>query len=204
MGSMMTSQLGADIGAFKPFRAIKKVGKGVAKGAKIVGKGVVAVHMIPIKLAIKAVVKLALPLSRVLCKAPRAVLKTGSTAAGVSPDTVPLFCTAVAVRNMSQVRKLLPKMLKVAVKIAAVGAFPPIAAPLAVIRRVPGLKLVPGLKFLAGSPAWDDSELLGDALEATDDEVLLGALNPIGTAAGVTIGVSALAAASGLWLALRR
>lgn len=165
--------------SLNPVRGIKKAASGAAKvgkvagrGAIAAGKGAVAVAMLPHKLLMQAIVKIAVPLARTLCSAPQPILQAGAMAANVSVNVVPLFCTAVRVRNMSQIRTLLPPVLKIAVKVAATGAFPGIVPVLATIKAVPGLKLVPGLSFLAGAGpavAYDangySNSLFGDAGE---------------------------------------
>lgn len=138
-------------------RAAKGVAKGVSKGAVAAGRGAVAagrtaanVALLPHKILLRVVLKAAIPLARTMCSAPEEILQAGAVAANVSVSVVPLFCAAVRANNMSQVRALLPQVLKIAVKVAATGAFPALGPTLAMIRAIPGLRLVPGLSFLAG------------------------------------------------------
>lgn len=200
-------------------KGISKGAKGVAKGAKAVGKVAVSAALLPFKLAMAAVIKLAIPLGRALCMAPPPILSVGAASAGVSMNVVPMFCTALNLRNMGEVRRLLPPVLKIAVKVAATGAVPGVGPALSAIRVVPGLKLIPGLKFLAGADANDDLAMsdinnFGYALAQMSDEELAGAIDEMssfGAATltpnvgyGVGVGVGALALATGLLFAFRR
>lgn len=124
-------------------RGLKKVGKGVVKAHVKVGKGVVKAHvavtklalLLPLKIAVKATQKI----GRILCKAPPQLLELAATQANVDPAFIPLFCAAVRESKISvgSVRRLLPPALKVASKLAAAGAFPPIVPVLAVVRKMP-------------------------------------------------------------------
>lgn len=130
-------------------RGFKKVGKGVGKVGKGVGKvGVGAVKavgnlaLLPLKLLVKATVKL----GRALCKAPPGLLELAAQQANVSPKFIPMFCAAVRTNRIgvSAVRRLLPPALKIASKMAASGAFPPIVPVLRVVRFIPGVNRFAG------------------------------------------------------------
>lgn len=130
-------------------RGFKKVGKGVGKVGKGIGKvGVGAVKMaanlalLPLKLLVKATVKL----GRALCKAPPGLLALAAQQANVNPKFIPMFCTAVRTNRIGvrAVRNLLPPALKIASKMAASGVFPPIVPVLRVIRYIPGVNRFAG------------------------------------------------------------
>jgi hypothetical protein len=123
-------------------RGIKKGAKGVGKGAVKVGKSGVAVGKMATNLALlplKYLLKAARSIGVTLCKAPPQLLQSAAVAANVDPKFIPLFCTAVRENKLGlgNVRRLLPPLLKVASKMAAAGAFPPIVPALAVIKHIP-------------------------------------------------------------------
>jgi hypothetical protein len=78
---------------------------------------------------------------RTLCNAPPQLLQLAAQQANVDPAFIPLFCAAVRENkfSLSSVRRLLPPALKIAAKMAATGAFPPIVPVLAVVKRIPGM-----------------------------------------------------------------
>jgi hypothetical protein len=122
----------------------KKVGKGAYKysGTKLAVKSSVAVTKVATKLALlplKYLLKAAMTIGRTLCKAPPQALRLAAQQANVDPAFIPLFCAAVRENKftLSSVRRLLPPALKVASKMAAAGAFPPIVPVLAVVKRLP-------------------------------------------------------------------
>lgn len=169
--------------------SLRKIGKGIAKGAKSVGKGVAkgakaaaSVATLPFRLAMQAVLKLTIPLGRALCTVPKPILSAGATSASVNVNVVSMFCTALNLRNMDEVRKLLPPVLKIAVKVAATGAVPGVGPALAAIRAVPGLRLIPGLSFLAGTAVAGDPitatiDGFGAALESISDADIAAAID---------------------------
>lgn len=205
---MLTTDLG-----FKPFKAVSRVAKGaakgVAKGAKTAAKTAVKVAMLPVTLQLQIIQKVMVPIARTLCQAPEPVLRMGAAAAGVNPNVVPLFCQAVRVKNMSQVRALLPQVMKIAVKVAATGAFPAIGPALAAVRMIPGIKMVPGLSFLAGANGGYvdleglDGEMLGqlteELLSGVTDEELGATFNIANVGVGVALGISLIAIGMGLF-----
>jgi hypothetical protein len=124
----------------------KKVGKGAYKysGTKLAVKSSVAVTKVATKLALlplKYLLKAAMTVGRTLCKAPPQLLQLAAQQANVDPVFIPLFCAAVRENKftLASVRRLLPPALKVASKMAAAGAFPPIVPALAIVRRIPGV-----------------------------------------------------------------
>ena len=205
---MLTTDLG-----FKPLKSVRRAAsgaaRGVARGAKAAGKAAVKVAMLPVTLQLQIIQKVMIPIARTLCSAPEPVLRMGAAAAGVNPNTVPLFCQAVRIKNMSQVRALLPQVMKVAVKVAATGAFPAIGPALAAIRAIPGIKMVPGLSFLAGANGGYvdleglDGEMLGqlteELLSGVTDEELGATFNIANIGVGVALGISLIAVGMGLF-----
>lgn len=219
----MISATGEDQFGISFKKLAKGVGKGIAKGAKGVGKGAVAAgkvaaqaYLLPFKLALKAVIKLVIPMGRALCAVPTPILSVGATAAGVSMNVVPMFCTALNLRNMAEVRRLLPPVLKIAVKVAATGAAPGLSQAINMIRIVPGLKLIPGLSFLAGPDEFgaEPSTLelldaipmyvLESAVDEMSDAELEGAIDAPKYGVGLALGLSGAALATGLYFAFRR
>ncbi len=85
----------------------------------------------------KFIMRIARPLARVICRVPRWILRRGAQAAGVNPRYISSFCKAVRIRNMNQIRRLLPIAMAIGVKIAAQGAFPPIVPVMRFIKRIP-------------------------------------------------------------------
>lgn len=139
------------------FKSIKRGIKKAGKVTKKVGKVAVKASVAPITYGVKANVALAkmgaklalLPLKYLikaartigvtLCNAPPPLLEQAAIQANVDPAFIPLFCTAVRENKFSlgSLRRLLPPGLKVAGKLAATGAFPPIVPVLAVVKRMP-------------------------------------------------------------------
>jgi len=189
-------------------RGLKKVGKGAYKysGTGLVVKGNIAFAKLSAKLALlplKFLLKAVRALGKVICQAPPQLLNLAAQQAGVDPVFIPAFCTAVNLNkwSLSSVRRMLPPALKIASKLAASGAFPPIVPALAIVRHIPYVGKFAGAEF--GSyhsdlrnptlkKAVDTLEVfaLADHLEAIDDndvraiglsdvdrEVLRGLLN---------------------------
>jgi hypothetical protein len=127
----------------------KSIGRGIKKGAKGVGRGVVkvgktgyAVGKFSVNLAalpLKYLLKAARAIGVTFCKAPPRLLEQAAIAANVDPKFLPLFCAAVRENKLGlgNVRRLLPPALKMAAKMAAAGAFPPIVPALAIIKHIP-------------------------------------------------------------------
>lgn len=134
-------------------RGLKKVGKGVKKvgkvaykysGTQLVVKSNIALAKLAAKLALLPfllLLKAVRTLGRVICKAPPELLKIAAQQAGVDPVFIPAFCEAVRVNkwSLSSVRRMLPPALKIALKLGASGAFPPIVPALAIIKHIPGV-----------------------------------------------------------------
>ena len=127
-------------------RGLKKAGRGVGRGVGKVGKGFIKLNVALIKLQaqlallpLKFLLRAARKIGTTLCKAPEPVLKLACAQANIDPVFIPLFCTAVRENKLGlgSVRRLLPPALKVASKMAASGAFPPIVPVLAVVKRIP-------------------------------------------------------------------
>lgn len=156
-------------------RGLKKAGKGVVKAHAVAGKtalkaGVLyaKLQLLPLRFLVKAVVKL----GRVICKAPTLLLESSARLANVDPSFIPLFCTAVRENKIEigSLKRLLPPALKIASKMAASGAFPPIVPALAVIKYVPFVNRFMGVDDLGSytsdlrnpaiRPAVDTMEML--------------------------------------------
>lgn len=133
-------------------RGLKKIGKGAVKvSVKSVTAPVSIAKKIPVvgsvvklaeKLALlplRYLLKAAMTIGRTLCNAPPQLLQAAAIQANVDPVFIPLFCTAVRENKFSlgSVRRLLPPALKIASKMAASGAFPPIVPALAIVKRLP-------------------------------------------------------------------
>jgi len=134
-------------------RGLKRVGKGVIKAHKVVGKGIIKAHKAVIKatllLPLKFAVKAARKVGRILCKAPPMLLEAAALQANVDPAFIKLFCMVVRENKITvgTVRRLLPPALKIAAKLAAAGAFPPIVPVLAVVRRIPYISRFAGAEL---------------------------------------------------------
>lgn len=140
-------------------RGLKRVGKGVIKAHKVVGKGIIKAHKAVIKatllLPLKFAVKAARKVGRILCKAPPMLLEAAALQANVDPAFIKLFCMVVRENKITvgTVRRLLPPALKIAAKLAAAGAFPPIVPVLAVVRRIPYISRFAGAELGAYASA---------------------------------------------------
>lgn len=126
---------------------LKKAGSAAVSTAKTAAKVAAA----PYYFAYKQVMKYLPKLAATLCSVPQNIINVGAKAAGVDAKYVPMFCQAIKINNKAEIKKLLPPMLKIAVKVAASGAAPGVAQTLNTIRAVPGVRLIPGLSFLAGA-----------------------------------------------------
>jgi len=127
-------------------KATKRVGKVAYKysGTKFIVKSNIALTKLAAKLALlplKFLLKAVRTLGRAICKAPPEVLNAAAQQAGVDPVFVPAFCEAVRINkwSLSSVRRLLPPALKIALKMGASGAFPPIVPALAIVKHIPGV-----------------------------------------------------------------
>jgi hypothetical protein len=133
-------------------RGLKKVGKGavkvsiksvtapvaIAKKIPVVGSVVKLAEklaLLPLKYLIKAV----RAIGKTLCAAPPQVLQLACAQANVDPAFIPLFCTAVRENkfDFGSVKRMLPPALKIASKMAASGAFPPIVPALSIVKHIP-------------------------------------------------------------------
>lgn len=160
-------------------RGIKKVGKGVVKANVAVAKMQAKIVLLPLKYLVKA----AMQVGRTLCKAPPQLLSMAAKQANVDPAFVPMFCTAVRENKIGigSVKRMFPPALKIASKMAASGAFPPIVPVLAVVKHIPLVSRFAGaddlgsyasdLRNPAIRPAVDTMELLAlsDYLGLLDD-----------------------------------
>ena len=171
-------------------RAARRLASRGFRVARRAGRFVVELHLLPFKLMMKLAVRIA----RILCRAPRLVVVSAYSAAvpGANPSTtrrtMDVFCTAVRTKRKKLIKRLLPKVLKIAAKVAAAGAVPGLGPALAVAENIPGMR-----KYLSGvdtAPAgmtdqtvmedMDDlSTLLGAqavSIEDLDDEEMADAL----------------------------
>lgn len=137
MGFLKKLRRSVSRGVREGTRVARGAARQAVRGARTAAQAAIDLHKIPIKLALQAMFKVALPLARVMCRIPKPVLHAGAVAAGVNPVYLTHFCRAVQIRNMAQIRNLLPIALAVGTKIAAQGAFPPIVPALRVIRQIP-------------------------------------------------------------------
>jgi hypothetical protein len=143
---MMNSELG--FGFRSVGRGFKKVGKAAGHAtvasARFAAKSSISVGKLAAKLALLPLIylrKAVTQLGRVLCSAPPEVLAEIAAANGISPSFVPAFCEAVRVNSwgFSNIKRYLPTALKLALKLGASGAFPPIVPALAIVRAIPGV-----------------------------------------------------------------
>lgn len=164
-------------GLKKVGRGVKKAGKGAAKGAVKVGKVgfkaglfVAKIGLLPYYLLLKA----SKIIGKAVCAAPPAVLTTAATAANVNTAIPPAFCQAMRTGfTFTTARKLLPGMVKTAVKLSVTGAFPPAGPALRALKYVPGLSQFAGEEIDGALGAsMETVELLGLA-------DLAGALDPL-------------------------
>lgn len=149
--------------------SIKSIGKGITKGVKSVGKGALTVAktaaapaLMLLKLNALILTKIAIPIASVMCSLPKPVVHAACVSANVNPNHVFMFCAAIRLKRMADVKRLLPQALKVAVKLSVTGAAPGIAPILRTITLIPKpiRKLIPGLSMLAG---WQD-DIVGKSL----------------------------------------
>ena len=147
------------------------VSKGVKAAADIVKKAVLAPLDIIKGLAIKVLMQAVLPLARSMCKVPPNVLEGGAIAAGEDPaifmNRFRLFCIAVDKKNYGDIRKMLPDVIKVSIKVAASTAIPGLSTALAVIRNIPGLN-IPGLSGTLGDAGAQLGTVGADPVELID------------------------------------
>lgn len=170
------AELGAHIGLVHELGetgfSLKKIGKGIAKGTSIAARatgkaalkaGKVALTPAMALLQINKIIltKIAIPIAMVVCKMPRIAVEAAALSANVNPQTAVMFCQAIRIRNMSGVRRMLPDMLKIAVKLSATGAAPGLAQVLNTIKLIPSpiRRVIPGISIVAG---WSDTIVGGD------------------------------------------
>lgn len=198
--------------------SFKKLAKGVAKGATSVAKGAAKIAAAPAVLAARAALAImmqaVLPLAKVICKLPPGVLQIAASSAGQRVDVVPLFCKAINVKNWSGVRRMLPAVIKIAVKAAAVSSVPGLAPALLVMKAVPGLRNLAGAD-LSEAGVGDPIMLLGATPESDmtaamtllgDDELAdgLGALSKQDMGTWALILSGAVLAGLGVYAARQR
>ena len=155
------------MGAFKPFKAIKKVGKGVAKGTKVVAKMAVKAALLPAKITLQ----LAAKASGVVCQLPPSALVAAGTASGIpgAGVLVPTFCSAVRGGKISTIVKLLPQVTKIAAA-AAAGRLPakqaaPIPEPEEMVTEEQAEDIEEEMSGALGDIGVDDLVLMGYAEE---------------------------------------
>lgn len=172
------SELGAHLAlagemGWNPYKAAKKgvkaAAKGVSKGANAAGRGLqkgvntgvrgvkegaklaVKVTLLPLQIQKLILERYALPIAKGICAVPPVILNPIAISQGINPAHLALFCEAARTGITSNVKKYLPLALKIAVALAANGTLGPGAtAALLAVKRIPGIGMVPGLKFLAG------------------------------------------------------
>lgn len=203
----------------KGFEVVKK---GVETGVKLAKKTVLAPIIVLKNLAIKVLMQAVLPLANAMCNIPSNVLQGAALAAGQDPDMFlekfRLFCKAVKTRKFSDIRKFLPDVIKIAVKVSATTAVPGLGPALAIVRRIPGLK-IPGLDGTLGAAGAQLGAVGADPVELIDSmshAEIAWALNgltnaelaagldispKLGKALGLGLGVAALG--TGLFFAFR-
>jgi hypothetical protein len=159
----ITSEMGElGFGLRKVGRGLKKAGRGIKKVGKVAVNPVamtkfaiksnIAIAKLSAKLALlplKFLIKAVRALGRVICKAPRELLNMAAQQAGVDPVFIPAFCQAVQEDkwSLSAVRRMLPPAMKIALKLGASGAFPPIVPALAIVKHIPGVGKFAGVEF---------------------------------------------------------
>lgn len=198
-------------------RSVKRGAKQVSRTAKQAGKLAVEGAMLPYKLQLMLATKIALPLAREICKLPPPLLNTASIAAGVDPSKIPLFCTLVKARRFNDLKRMMPEILKVAIKVSAMATVPGLGPTLAIAKSIPGIQKYVAFADALGTSVRpvDPIELLDAApvvqlLDATtslsDEELADGLGAPIttqqaGTAALLVASMAAVGV--GLWGAVR-
>lgn len=193
-------------------RGISKAAKGAAKGAASAAKTVGKLALTPVQLianlSLALLMKAALPLAKAVCSMPPHVLQVAVTAAGQRTDLVPIFCQAVKVKNWNGVRKMLPGIIKIAIKASAVATVPGLAPALVIIKTIPGLKNFAGagiysdLNPITLLDAADYVTMLGATEMLEDDEIAEGLGMSPNASRGAVIAVSLVAAAAGVGLAM--
>jgi hypothetical protein len=189
-----------DLG-FSVKKAVKKGASGVKKGVQKGVKVAVSIHTLPLKLMLKAAVSI----SKVVCMAPKPALEAAAVAASVNVNLVPTFCHAVKIRNMGQIRGLLPPMIKMTAKLAATGAFPAAGPALQALKYIPGLSKFAGtddgLEVIDNLGEGDLDFALGSFLD--DDEIADSLGAPGSTNALLLLGLMAAVGGVGLYYGLK-
>ena len=162
------------LGFFNPIKAAKKgwkKAKSAARRAKRIAKAAVKKAAKIAKAAFNFQMRIAIRLAKAVCRIPKPARIAAATAAGVNPNLVPVFCKAVRLKRKSQIRRLLPPMIKLGVKAAAVGAIPALGPILRMAKFVPGLRQFADATDPEALEAADQIQLL-DAM--SEDEIALG------------------------------
>jgi hypothetical protein len=153
--------------------SLKKIAKKAAGGVKTAAKAGVKVALLPQQLAIKA----AIGAVKKICAVPRPALQAGAMAAQVSISVVDAFCAAVKMNSMAGIRKNLPGILKIAIKLSAQGMFPGIGPVMTAMKYVPGLKNFAGASDeLLGGEELMDAYICG-TIDSLSDSELAAALD---------------------------
>ncbi len=172
--------------------------RSIGRGIKKAGKGVVKVNVVAVKMATKLallplryLVQAATKIGRTLCAAPPQLLEQAARQANVDPKFIPLFCTAVRENKLGigSIRRMLPPALKIASKMAAAGAFPPIVPVLQVVRRIPYVSKFAGAEMDLGSHA-SDLRKIRPAVDAMEMMALSDHLGLLGDADVAALGLS--------------
>jgi hypothetical protein len=168
-------------------RGLKKVGKGVVKANVAVIKMQAKLALLPLKYLVSAAVKI----GRTLCKAPTPLLNAAALQANVDPKFVPLFCTAVRENKLGvgSIKRMLPPALKIAAKMAASGAFPPIVPVLAVVKHIPYVNRFASAEMDLGSYA-SDLRKIRPAVDTMEMLALSDHLGLLGDADAAALGLS--------------
>lgn len=143
---LTNEEYAVSVGFLKRFR--RRLRRGIRRGTRYIRRRVSRAAKAAVRLARKGlkfawrivrkfIFKVAMPIARAICRVPGWILRKGAKAAGISTRYIRPFCKAVKTRNMNQIRRLLPLIMAIGAKIAAQGAFPPVAAAMRVIRKVP-------------------------------------------------------------------
>lgn len=147
--------------ARKTYRKARRIGR---KGWRLARRGmraVVALHKLPMKLQMKLIRRLGLPIAKRYCRLPKSLQTAGARAAGVDPRIMVLFCDAINKRLGRRIRKLFPQAMKVAVKLALQGSFPAAIPVIQTMKAIPGVNRLPGMSFLSGDLAALDQYVAG-------------------------------------------
>lgn len=182
-----------DLGFFKRIargvkRGVRATGRGVKRGARATARaaktGVKAgykvaktVATLPLRLLMQAAIRL----GAVVCSLPPGTLRVAATAAGATYDVIPLFCEAIKVRRMSDIRRYLPQVIKIAAQVAATSSVPGLGPALSIIRTIPGFSGPATLGDYDSDVQEDvflgrmsDADIASVLADMTDDEIAEG------------------------------